>query len=69
MLFEINYGDLNETAKKRLLEAVCVDGPADMNWDDEIQICPLAYYELNDECVDENRRNRDKARAFKKFWA
>ncbi len=69
MLFEINYGDLNEDAKKRLLEAVCVDDPAEMNWDDEIQMCPLAYYELNDEGVEENRRNRDKARALKKLGA
>ena len=43
--FEIYYGDLNEDAQKRLLALVGATDPAEMNWDPEINMCPLAIYE------------------------
>ena len=42
--FEIYFSDLNEEAQKRLLEAVGVTDPAEMNWD--IDILPLADYPI-----------------------
>ena len=43
--FEIYFNDLNEDAQKRLLEAVNVKEPRDMNWD--INMCPLSIYQVN----------------------
>ena len=43
-LFEIYFSDLKEEAQKRLLEAVGVTDPAEMNWD--IDILPLAEYPI-----------------------
>lgn len=45
--FEIFFSDLNEDAQKRLLEAVGIDDPKEMNWD--IDMCPIAIYELDKE--------------------
>ena len=44
MDFEIFFNDLNEDAQKRLMEAVGIDDPSEMNWD--INMCPLAMYPL-----------------------
>ena len=42
--FEIYFSDLNEDAQKRLLEAVGVSDPKEMNWD--LDIIPIAYYPI-----------------------
>lgn len=42
--FEIYFNDLNEDAKKELLEMIGVDDPKEMNWD--INICPIAIYDV-----------------------
>ena len=45
--FKIFYSDLNEDAKKRLLEAVGVSDPKEMNWD--MDILPLAEYPVEED--------------------
>ena len=42
--FFIYFSDLNEDAQKRLMEAVDITDPAEMNWD--INMCPIAMYPL-----------------------
>ena len=42
--FSIYFSDLNEDAQKRLMEAVGITDPAEMNWD--INMCPIAMYPL-----------------------
>lgn len=44
--FEIYFGDLNEDAQKRLLDAVGVESPKEMNWD--TGIFPIALYEFEE---------------------
>ena len=45
--FEIYFSDLNDDAQKRLLEAVNVKEPADMNWD--MDILPIAIFDIEEE--------------------
>ena len=45
--FEIYFSDLNEDAQKRLLEAVKVSDPAEMNWD--IDMAPIAMYDFEED--------------------
>lgn len=40
--FKIYFSDLNEEAQKRLMEAVKISSPSEMNWD--LDIYPLAEY-------------------------
>lgn len=57
MLFEINFCDLKPDVQDALLEAVGVKEPGDMNWDRENPImAPIAYYELDDKKVAENKK-------------
>ena len=42
--FSIYFSDLNEEAKLRLMEAVGIQDPGEMNWD--IDVLPLASYPL-----------------------
>ena len=42
--FEIYFSDLNEDAQQRLMEAVGITDPKEMNWD--MDIVPLAIYEF-----------------------
>ena len=57
MLFEINFCDLKPDVQDALLKAVGVKKPEDMNWDRENPImAPIAYYELDDERVLENKK-------------
>lgn len=42
--FEIYFSDLNEDAKKRLLEDVGIDDPKEMNWD--MDVVPIALYPI-----------------------
>lgn len=57
MLFEINFCDLKPEVQDSLLKAVGVKKPEDMNWDRELPImAPIAYYELDDEKVLENKK-------------
>ena len=44
--FEIYFSDLNEDAQKRLLDAVGVESPKEMNWD--MDILPIAVYEFEE---------------------
>ena len=44
--FEIYFSDLNEDAQQRLMEAVGITDPREMNWD--IDIIPLTIFELED---------------------
>ena len=44
--FEIYFNDLNEDAQQRLMEAVGITDPREMNWD--IDIVPLAIFEFED---------------------
>lgn len=44
--FEIYFSDLNEDAQKRLLDAVGVENPKEMNWD--MRIFPIAVYEFEE---------------------
>lgn len=44
--FEIYFSDLNEDAQQRLMEAVGITNPKEMNWD--INIVPIAIYEYED---------------------
>ena len=44
MDFDIYFSDLNEDAQKRLMEAVGIDDPTEMNWD--MDILPLASYPI-----------------------
>lgn len=41
--FEIYFSDLNEDAQQRLMEAVRIKHPREMNWD--INMSPIAIYE------------------------
>lgn len=43
--FEIYFSDLNEDAQQRLMEAVGITDPKEMNWD--MDIVPLAIFEFN----------------------
>jgi len=45
--FNIYFSDLNEDAQKRLMEAVGITDPKDMNWD--IDMCPIAVYSTQKE--------------------
>ena len=45
--FEIYFSDLNEDAQQRLMEAVGITDPKEMNWD--MDIVPLAIYEFETE--------------------
>lgn len=42
--FDIYFSDLNEDAQKRLMAAVGINDPSEMNWD--IDMCPIAMYPL-----------------------
>ena len=42
--FDIYFSDLNEEAQKRLMEAVGILDPREMNWD--LDILPLASFPL-----------------------
>ena len=42
--FEIYFSDLTEDAQKRLMEAVGITEPSEMNWD--IDMCPIGVYGL-----------------------
>lgn len=42
--FNIYFNDLNEDAQQRIMKAVGIDDPSEMNWD--INMCPLAMYPL-----------------------
>ena len=44
--FEIYFSDLNEDAQKRLMEAVGITSPSEMNWD--IDMCPIAMYDFEE---------------------
>ena len=44
--FEIYFSDLNPDAQKRLMKAVGINHPAEMNWD--IDMCPIALYDVSD---------------------
>lgn len=45
--FEIFFNDLNEEAKKRLLEFVGETDPKEMNWD--IDLVPLASFDFEED--------------------
>ena len=45
--FKIYFSDLNEDAQKRLMKAVGINHPAEMNWD--IDMCPIGMYPLSAE--------------------
>ena len=45
--FAITFEDLNETAKKELMEAVGIKHPSDLNWD--IPGHPLAFIEIEED--------------------
>ena len=45
ILFPICFSDLTKKAQKRLMDAVHINEPGEMNWDLEIDMAPLAYYE------------------------
>ncbi len=47
--FNIYFSDLNEEAQQRLMEAIGIQDPREMNWD--IGLLPLAVYPIpfNDE--------------------
>ena len=49
--FAIYYHDLNEKAKKELLEFVGETGPSEMNWSDNeyMDIFPLAFYDIEED--------------------
>lgn len=42
--FEIYFSDLNDDAKQRLMKAVGITEPSEMNWD--IDMCPIAVYDF-----------------------
>ena len=42
--FAIYFSDLNEDAKRRILEFVDAEDPSDMKWD--LDILPIAIYEI-----------------------
>lgn len=42
--FDIYFSDLNEDAQKRLMAAVGISDPSEMNCD--IDMCPIAMYPL-----------------------
>lgn len=44
--FEIYFSDLNEDAQQRLMEAVGITDPKEMNWD--FDWCPIAIFEFED---------------------
>ena len=44
--FEIYFSDLNDDAQKRLMEAVGITSPSEMNWD--IDMCPIAMYDFEE---------------------
>ena len=43
--FEIYFGDLTDGAQKRLMNAVGIEDPREMNWD--MDIFPVAWYPLS----------------------
>jgi hypothetical protein len=45
-MVEIYFSDLNEEAQQRLLEAVGITDPAEMNWD--IDIAPIAIFDFSE---------------------
>lgn len=49
--FTIYYHDLNEKAKKELLEFVGQSDPGEMNWTDNeyMDIFPLAFYDIEED--------------------
>ena len=47
--FPIFFSDLTQEAQKRLMKAVGIETPSDMNWD--IDMCPLAYYPIDEPIV------------------
>ena len=49
--FTIYYHDLNEKAKKELLEFVGETDPREMNWTDNeyMDIFPLAFYDVEED--------------------
>lgn len=47
--FEIYFSDLSPEAQDELLRVAGVHSPAEMNWDFEIDILPLATYEEEEE--------------------
>lgn len=49
--FEIFFNDLSDDAKSRLMQAVGIDDPREMNWD--INMCPLAMYPIPEDGGDE----------------
>ena len=53
--FDIYFSDLNEDAQKRLLEAVGVSSPKEMNWD--MDIVPMCSYCFYKESFYEEREN------------
>lgn len=42
--FAIFFSDLNEEAQERLMKAIDITDPKEMNWD--MDIVPLAYYPM-----------------------
>ena len=42
--FDIFFSDLNEDAQKRLMDAVGIKDPSEMNWD--IDMCPIGMYPI-----------------------
>ena len=42
--FDIFFSDLNEDAQKRLMDAIGIKDPSEMNWD--IDMCPIALYPI-----------------------
>ena len=42
--FNIYFSDLNEDAQRRLIEALGISDPGEMNWD--LDILPLASYPM-----------------------
>ena len=47
--FAIYFSDLNEDAQQRLMEAVKIKHPCEMNWD--IDMAPIAVYCFDMDCI------------------
>ena len=47
--FPIFFSDLTPEARGRLMKAVGIETPSEMNWD--LDICPLAYYPIDEPIV------------------
>lgn len=45
--FKIYFSDLNKDAQKRLMEAVGINSPEEMNWDADI--FPIAEYPVGED--------------------